>query len=120
MNSCGSANAVSQSPIDWSITPNVIKIPSNSMTTMLNVTAKLKNSFAIKNAPLKKSLSEEEKTSEATHTLQRSNTMDVNKKYKTEKYTHLLIGKIKDTQILFSFIVEASIVEPSETQPIFC
>jgi len=28
-----------------------------------------------------------------------------------EKYTHLLIGKVKDTNILFSYIIEASVVE---------
>ena len=28
-----------------------------------------------------------------------------------EKYTHLLIGKVKDTNILFSYILEASVVE---------
>ena len=28
-----------------------------------------------------------------------------------EKYSHLLIAKVKDTQIMFSFFVEASIVD---------
>ena len=28
-----------------------------------------------------------------------------------EKYNHLLIGTVKDTQIMFSFFVEASIIE---------
>ncbi len=28
-----------------------------------------------------------------------------------EKYTHLLIGKIKDTSIMFSYIIDASVVE---------
>lgn len=42
--------------------------------------------------------------------LQRSNTMEV-KKQKTEKYSHLLIAKVKDSNIMFSFFIEASIVE---------
>jgi hypothetical protein len=33
--------------------------------------------------------------------------------FKAEKYTHLLIGKVKDTQIMFSYIIEASVVEQS-------
>lgn len=61
MNSCGSIDAVSHSPIDWTVSPNVIKIPANSLTTMLNVTAKLKNSYTMKHVPLKKSLSNEDK-----------------------------------------------------------
>ena len=28
-----------------------------------------------------------------------------------EKYNHLLVGKVRDTQMMFSFIVEASIVD---------
>lgn len=34
-------------------------------------------------------------------------------KQRTEKYNHLLIAKIKDTQIMFSFIIEASVLESS-------
>jgi hypothetical protein len=30
-----------------------------------------------------------------------------------EKYNHLLIAKIKDTQIMFSYIIEASVIENS-------
>ena len=28
-----------------------------------------------------------------------------------EKYNHLLVGKVRDTQMMFSFIVEASIID---------
>ena len=34
-----------------------------------------------------------------------------NKKTYAEKYSHVLIAKVKDTQIVFSFIIEASVVE---------
>ncbi len=30
---------------------------------------------------------------------------------KPEKYNHLLIAKIKDTQVMFSFIIEATVIE---------
>jgi hypothetical protein len=39
------------------------------------------------------------------------NTETARKNAATEKYTHLLIGKVKDTQIIFSYIIEASVVE---------
>jgi hypothetical protein len=92
---------------------------------MLNVIAKLKNSYTIKQAPpLKKSLSGqseggESELQEDAARLKRCNTMGVTKKQKTEKYSHLLIGRVKDTQILFSFIVEASVVEFTDQQPMF-
>ncbi len=28
-----------------------------------------------------------------------------------EKYSHLLIGKVRDTQMIFSFFIEASIID---------
>ena len=28
-----------------------------------------------------------------------------------EKYTHLLVGKVRDTQMIFSFFIEASIID---------
>ena len=28
-----------------------------------------------------------------------------------EKYNHLLVGKVRDTQLMFSFIVEASVID---------
>jgi len=48
-NSSGSPDLKSQSPVDFSInhTPSVIKIPANSGPVMLNVIAKLKNSYQL-------------------------------------------------------------------------
>jgi len=40
------------------------------------------------------------------------------RKARPEKYNHLLIAKIKDTQIMFSFFIEASIVECKDQQAI--
>lgn len=70
--------------------PSNVKIPANG-TTILNIAAKLRNSYQL--ASLK-----EEKTSLFP---------------KPEKYNHLLIAKIKDTQIMFSYIIEASVIESS-------
>lgn len=30
---------------------------------------------------------------------------------RSEKYNHLMIAKIKDTQVMFSFIIEATVIE---------
>lgn len=83
---------------------------------MLNVSAKLKNSFTMNLPTLKKSISSlneepESELGQISHKLSRSNTMEVKKHRKTEKYSHLLIAKVKDSQIMFSFFIEASIVE---------
>lgn len=123
MNSSGNLSAVSQSPVEWTISPSSIKIPANSQTTMLNVIAKLKNSYTIKQ-PLKKSNSggqEEDGKGglESGRQLHRSNTTVELKQQKTEKYSHLLIGRVKDSQIMFSFFVEATVVESSDKQPMF-
>lgn len=32
---------------------------------------------------------------------------------KIEKYSHVLVARIKDTQIMFSFFVEASLIDAS-------
>ena len=64
-------------------------MPANG-TAILNIAAKLKNSYQLANIG---------KEQPAT--------------VKAEKYNHLLIAKIKDTQIMFSFIVEASVLESS-------
>jgi hypothetical protein len=66
--------------------PSTIKIAANS-SSILNVVAKLKNSYQL--ASIGKD----------------------NGNNRAEKYNHLLIAKIKDTQIMFSFIVEASVIE---------
>ena len=67
--------------------PNNVKVAANS-TAILNIVAKLKNSYQL--ASIGK-----EGAAPAT----------------AEKYNHLLIAKIKDTQIMFSFIIEASVLE---------
>ena len=36
-----------ESPIDFNITPNVVKIPAGVQAVMLNITAKLKNSYQL-------------------------------------------------------------------------
>ena len=48
-NSSGSPDLKSQSPVDFSInhTPSVIKLPANSGPVMLNIIAKLKNSYQL-------------------------------------------------------------------------
>jgi hypothetical protein len=68
--------------------PSSIKIAANT-SSILNVVAKLKNSYQLA------SIGKEGQKSRA------------------EKYNHLLIAKIKDTQIMFSFIIEASVIESS-------
>ena len=69
-------------------------MPANGSNT-LNLTAKFKNSYQL--MCLKAEKAEKEGSKKDTNRL--------------EKYTHLLIGKVKDTNILFSYIIEASVVE---------
>ena len=102
------------SPIEFGTNPSVIKIPANSVSVMLNVIAKLKNSYTLECSQLEKSLSESDALgADDKHQLMRSNTM---RKARPEKYNHLLIAKIKDTQIMFSFFIEASIIECKDQQ----
>jgi hypothetical protein len=68
--------------------PNNVKVAANS-TAILNIVAKLKNSYQLA------SIGKETSGASAP----------------AEKYNHLLIAKIKDTQIMFSFIIEASVLE---------
>jgi hypothetical protein len=75
------------SPIEFQALPNSIKVAANT-TAILNVAAKLKNSYQLANAGV-----------------------EAKKNAKPEKYNHMLIAKIKDTQIMFSFIIEASVLE---------
>ena len=70
-----------------------MKVPANG-SVILNIQAKLKNSYQL--ASLK-----ETKFAGAAAVAAR----------RPEKYNHLLIAKIKDTQVMFSFIVEATIIE---------
>ena len=79
---------MTSSPIEFVSMPSTVKVAANS-SAILNVVAKLKNSYQL--ASLGKD----------------------NEKQRAEKYNHLLIAKIKDTQIMFSFIIEASVIESS-------
>jgi hypothetical protein len=69
--------------------PSNVKIPANG-SGILNIAAKLKNSYQLANI---------------------GKDLPPNKSMRSEKYNHLLIAKIKDTQIMFSFIIEASVLE---------
>lgn len=85
------------SPIDFTIAPGgTLKVPANGTNT-LNLTAKFKNAYQLLCLKAEKAA------------------LDSGKKEKlggqSEKYTHLLIGKVKDTSIMFSYIIEASVVE---------
>lgn len=90
------SNAVS--PIDFQLGPGTtLKVPANGGTNTLNLTAKFRNSYQLFCLKAEKnSLASGRKDT----TLARP-----------EKYTHLLIGKVKDTSIMFSYIIEASVVE---------
>jgi len=77
----------SQSPIIFSTTPNVLKFPAKSdAAVFLLITAKLKNSYILAVKHQGPSAS------------------------KPEMYTHVLIAKVKDTKIMFSFFIEASVI----------
>lgn len=72
-------------------TPASLKIPANT-SGILNIAAKLKNSYQLAN------IGKEQKDQTSA---------------RPEVYNHLLIAKVKDTQIMFSFIIEASVLESS-------
>ena len=116
-NSITSPDQKSQSPIDFQIghTPAVVKIPANQGPVMVNVMAKLKNSYQldVSETTLKRANSVIEKETN-NDLVGLENQEQVTKNTRTlpiEKYNHLLIGTVKDTQIMFSFFVEASIIE---------
>ena len=88
-----SKNAPNQSPIEFTATPSSLKIPANG-NGILNVATKLKNSYQLMNA------NKDEKTKSQSDN-------------KAEKYHHLLIAKVKDTQLMFSYIIEASLIKSS-------
>ena len=77
------------SPIEFSVSPTVIKVGSE-IHSILNVTAKFKNSYLLNMANPQA------------------------RKPDPALFNHLLIGRIKETQVLFSFIVQAFIIEPEE------
>jgi hypothetical protein len=72
-----------------------MKVPANGGSIILNIQAKLKNSYQLQ--ALKDS---KQQASVAAAPPRRP-----------EKYTHLLTARIKDTQIMFSFIIEATVIE---------
>lgn len=74
------------SPIEFILQPSSVKI-SNSMHSFLNVAAKFKNSYQLR---------QQEKSSTS------------------ETFSHLLIGSVKDTKILFSYVVQVSIIDSPE------
>lgn len=43
----GSESDEKQSPIEFVITPNLVKIPASNQAVMLNISAKLKNSYML-------------------------------------------------------------------------
>jgi len=58
-NSLGSTiTPQASSPIEFGTNPSVIKIPANSVSVMLNVIAKLKNSYTLECTELERSQSE--------------------------------------------------------------
>lgn len=75
------------SPLELTASPSLVKVPGGQ-NTILNVTVKMKNSFLLH---------------------QRAEGQNA----PPQVFNHLLIARIKDTQIMFSFVVQASIVEES-------
>ena len=73
------------SPLDFSVSPNVIQV-GPGVQSILNVTCKFKNSYLLQENENRQSNSK--CTRSAGHL-----------------FSHLLIGRIKDSSILFSFIV---------------
>ena len=67
------------------MTPNIIKVGTQAQS-FLQVTAKFKNSYLMK--PL-----------------------ETTTKGKPEVYSHVLVARIKDSQIMFSYIVQVTIIE---------
>jgi len=96
---------------------------------MLNLSAKLKNSYLLaqESPAMLKSKSMFEKTAKRaeikperplmakSHSLGSADDTESQSKRmmatKIEKYNHLLVGKVKDSQIMFAFFVEASVIE---------
>ena len=79
------------SPIELVANPSTIKVGPD-VQGLLNITAKFKNSFIIdqENFKDKKALKK------------------INKK---QFFSHLLIAKIKDTPLMFSFIIKVSLID---------
>jgi hypothetical protein len=92
------SSLVTSSPIEFTIGPGgqTLKLPPNGGLNNLNLTAKFKNAYQLL------SLKAERQNAQNGATP---------KQKQAEKYTHLLIGKVKDTQIMFSYIIEVCVVE---------
>lgn len=82
--------AQNASPIELSLSPATLKV-GPSQQALLNITAKFKNSYMV---------NEWERES--------------HKQKGKEMFNHLLLGKVKDTNIYFSFVVQASIIDTIE------
>ena len=109
-----------QSPIEFSIQPNIVKIPAGAQAVMLMISAKLKNSYQLSaqtsQVDLQRSLSEplsekSEVPSMLTKSVSESQRLKRMLSTNIEKYNHLLVGKVRDTNMMFSFIVEASVID---------
>ena len=113
------------------IQPNHVNIPAGAQSVMLNISAKLKDSYQIEKQkqqelPIARAFSfnvpptprkdgsaaiqrcYSEKENEEQH---RKRMLATN----IEKYNHLLIAKVRDSQFIFSFIIEASIIDNEPT-----
>lgn len=75
--------------------PNIIKV-GNQMQSFLNVTAKFKNSYLMKNQ-------------------EKNGGDNDSRRGKPEVYSHVLVARIKDSQIMFSYIVKVNIIEGEST-----
>ena len=76
--------------------------------TVLNVQAKLKNSYQLQQLTKANSMPVKTKSLKKKGSSQMFNCI--------EKYNHILLCKIKDTQIMFSFIIEASLLEQDQSK----
>ena len=79
------------SPIELIAQPNTIRICANQQA-VLNISARLKNSYLLQMKDEYGSNGSNEST-------------DKKKKNKNERFNHLLVGRIKDTNMMFSYLV---------------
>jgi hypothetical protein len=92
------SNQITTSPLEFSVVPpTTMKVPPNGGSIILNIQAKLKNSYQLQNLKDAKAISQNPHLALLPK--------------KIEKYNHLMICKIKDTQVVFSFFIEASVIE---------
>lgn len=82
------------SPLEFSIGPggNTLKLPANGGLNNLNLTAKFKNSYQL--LCLKAEKLSLQSTNDSSDNSSKKNS---NKRQQSEKYTHLLVGKVKDS-----------------------